>query len=349
MDNSNGVYQQGQRTRQRSSPDPIASTRYERRTRQRIERSPPDDRGKSPENKVQPPGERGESPRNNKNMSLHLSDEQDSDDKVELTVEQNMDNEEPVKKHILMVTLANDCAISPQNDLLDDIQRMCPDENFHITTVEFTKQSEIEYTLKEFDHNVCMFIMNTHAERDLIKTGTYETAQVYMNGTVSESMTSLLGCIEQATTPHCKIILASCRAAKYLAIQLETEEGVYPVEDPLDPPQIKPLACREKEPYSRTIYTFGEYSGVGVAAKCAEQLPGRSIYASACLQVGNELTTCKHLSDNRDICGKNTIEVNIGVLSDRQRMYILTYDPLLESNVSQDMPSALYNLPPWVG
>ena len=177
MDNSNGVNQQGQRTRQRSSPDPIASTRD--RKRQRIERSPPDDRGESPENKVQPPGKRGESPRNNKNMSLHLSDEQDSDDKVELTVEQNKDNEEPVKKHILMVTLANDCAISPQNDLLDDIQRMCPDENFHITTVEFTKQSEIEYTLKEFDHNVCMFIMNTHAERDLIQTGTYETAQVY--------------------------------------------------------------------------------------------------------------------------------------------------------------------------
>ena len=123
---------------------------------------------------------------------------------------------------------------------------------------------------------------------------------------------------------------------------------MYPVEDPLDPPQIKPLACRKKEPYSRTIYTFGEYSGVGVAAKCAEQLPGRSIYASACLQEQNELSTCKHLSDNRDICGKNTIEVNIGVLSNIQRMYVLTYDPLLGSNVSQDMPSALYNLPQWV-
>lgn len=240
-----------------------------------------------------------------------------------------------VKKNILMFTLKDDVAIGPQNDLLVNIQRLCPNENIHVTSIMFSEQAEIEKTLKQYDHSVCMLIFNTHSSEESIQTGTEEFASCgsedhYM----SQKFGRLLDLMRNATTPMCKIILASCSAARYIAINLDLELGRGD--------GVTPYECLYKRPYTRTLVKHSGGVLPGTATMIAQFLPGRIVYATACPQKRNELTAIEH-SPHMDLCGEDTEEINIGVVSNSQRVYVIDYDVNLSSGGSllvQDMPAA---------
>jgi hypothetical protein len=179
-----------------------------------------------------------------------------------------------------------------------------------------------------------MLIFNTHSTSESIQTGTEEFASVdsedhYM----SQKFGRLLDLMRNATTPMCKIILASCSAAKYIAIHLDLELGRGD--------GVTPHECLYKRPYTRSLVKLSGRVSPGTATTIAQFLPGRIVYATACPQRRNEITAIEH-SPHMDLCGENTKEINIGVVSNSQRVYVIDYDRNISgggSLIVQDMPA----------
>ena len=236
-------------------------------------------------------------------------------------------------KDILMFTLDNDPAISPQNDLLGYIKKECPSVVVH--SLHFTQQKEIEAKLQEFKHSVCMLVINTHSDKSTIQTGSSEWPRVTDKGEMSKEMETLLRAIKQATTPKCKVILASCSAAANIGMMRDVE---------LERPTFKgndhvPWDCDNMRGYALIHYRFAVSLSPGTAELFARELPGRRIYATACKQVQDELTIATYpAAAPEGMCGEGTAELNVAVVSHRQCMYVAEFDPT-EQEVSFSIAS----------
>lgn len=229
----------------------------------------------------------------------------------------------PIVKQVLFLTLANDHAIAPQNDFRNYLVRTCR-ENVSVTEAFFASQSELESELKKYDHNLALLVLGTHSTENSIMTGYQETATIDTIGQCDPKMLSLISHIQNAVTPNVKLVLTSCKAARHIANIGDVEIAIQFAE--LNGEQI-PVECKGTErnhALQKCIYRFGDAdSDAGVAWKFAKCIKGSVVFATACVQVSDEITVAIY-NETQPFCG-NGPELNVGVLSNKQRMYVLEY------------------------